>query len=265
MSLVMSLVILKLAAIPLLLWMVMIISRHFGSLVGGVVSGLPLTSATISFFMAIELGSDFAYRAAWGAFQGILAYVVFGLVFIHVSRRCHWAIAFLTAVLAFFSAAWISVTLPIALWLWIPLSALSMLIGVRLMPSLDPQGKSVPASQYKKPPYLQMVSGSVLTLLITTIANLVGPTFSGILLFFPVIGGVLGIFLLKNHYNNAAIQLYQGAFLGKFTGWAFMLTLLLCLPMTNIPIAYGLGLIAAGLVSVKFVKRARKNTPKNTL
>ena len=261
----MSLVILKLAAIPLLLWMVMIISRHFGSLVGGVVSGLPLTSATISFFMAIEQGSDFAYRAAWGAFQGILAYVVFGLVFIHVSRRCHWAIAFLTAVLAFFSAAWISVTLPIALWLWIPLSALSMLIGVRLMPSLDPQGKSVPASQYKKPPYLQMVSGSVLTLLITTIANLVGPTFSGILLFFPVIGGVLGIFLLKNHYNNAAIQLYQGAFLGKFTGWAFMLTLLLCLPMTNIPIAYGLGLIAAGIVSVKFVKRARKNTPKNTL
>ena len=261
----MSLVILKLAAIPLLLWMVMIISRHFGSLVGGVVSGLPLTSATISFFMAIEQGSDFAYRAAWGAFQGILAYVVFGLVFIHVSRRCHWAIAFLTAVLAFFSAAWISVTLPIALWLWIPLSALSMLIGVRLMPSLDPQGKSVPASQYKKPPYLQMVSGSVLTLLITTIANLVDPTFSGILLFFPVIGGVLGIFLLKNHYNNAAIQLYQGAFLGKFTGWAFMLTLLLCLPMTNIPIAYGLGLIAAGIVSVKFVKRARKNTPKNTL
>ena len=257
----MSLVILKLAAIPLLLWMVMIISRHFGSLVGGVVSGLPLTSATISFFMAIEQGSDFAYRAAWGAFQGILAYVVFGVVFIHVSRRCHWAIAFLTAVLAFFSAAWISVTLPIALWLWIPLSALSMLIGVRLMPSLDPQGKSVPASQYKKPPYLQMVSGSVLTLLITTIANLVGPTFSGILLFFPVIGGVLGIFLLKNHYNNAAIQLYQGAFLGKFTGWAFMLTLLLCLPLTNIPIAYGLGLIAAGLVSVKFVKRARKNTP----
>ena len=261
----MSLVILKLAAIPLLLWMVMIISRHFGSLVGGVVSGLPLTSATISFFMAIEQGSDFAYRAAWGAFQGILAYVVFGLVFIHVSRRCHWAIAFLTAVLAFFSAAWISVTLPIALWLWIPISALSMLIGVRLMPSLDPQGKSVPASQYKKPPYLQMVSGSVLTLLITTIANLVGPTFSGILLFFPVIGGVLGIFLLKNQYNNAAIQLYQGAILGKFTGWTFMLTLLLCLPLTNIPIAYGLGLIAAGLVSVKFVKRARKNTPKNTL
>lgn len=261
----MSLVILKLAAIPLLLWMVMIISRHFGSLVGGVVSGLPLTSATISFFMAIEQGSDFAYRAAWGAFQGILAYVVFGVVFIHVSRRCHWAIAFLTAVLAFFSAAWISVTLPIALWLWIPLSALSMLIGVRLMPSLDPQGKSVPASQYKKPPYLQMVSGSVLTLLITTIANLVGPTFSGILLFFPVIGGALGIFLLKNQYNNAAIQLYQGAILGKFTGWTFMLTLLLCLPLTNIPIAYGLGLIAAGLVSVKFVKRARKNTPKNTL
>ena len=261
----MSLVILKLAAIPLLLWMVMIISRHFGSLVGGVVSGLPLTSATISFFMAIEQGSDFAYRAAWGAFQGILAYVVFGVVFIHVSHRYHWAIAFLTAVLAFFSAAWISVTLPIALWLWIPLSALSMLIGVRLMPSLDPQGKSVPASQYKKPPYLQMVSGSVLTLLITTIANLVGPTFSGILLFFPVIGGVLGIFLLKNHYNNAAIQFYQGAFLGKFTGWAFMLVLLLCLPLTNIPIAYGLGLIAAGLVSVKFVKRARKNTPKNTL
>ena len=65
----MSLVIIKLAAIPLLLWMVMIVSRHFGSLVGGVVSGLPLTSATISFFMAIKQGSEFAYRAAWAPFK----------------------------------------------------------------------------------------------------------------------------------------------------------------------------------------------------
>ena len=256
----MSLVIIKLAAIPLLLWMVMIVSRHFGSLVGGVVSGLPLTSATISFFMAIEQGSEFAYRAAWGAFQGILAYIVFGLLFIHACRRFHWSIAFLIAVLGFFLAAWMSATLPIPTWVWIPISAAAMVVGVRLMPPIDPQGKTVPASQYKKPPYLQMVSGSLLTLLITTIANHVGPIYSGILLFFPVIGGVLGIFYLKNQYTNAAIQLYKGAFLGKLTGWTFMLTLLIALPYTNIPMAYTFGLITAGLISVLFVKRARKQS-----
>ena len=116
------------------------------------------------------------------------------------------------------------------------------------------------ARRTKKPPYLQMVSGSLLTLLITTIANHVGPIYSGILLFFPVIGGVLGIFYLKNQYTNAAIQLYKGAFLGKLTGWTFMLTLLIALPYTNIPIAYTFGLITAGLISVLFVKRARKQS-----
>ncbi|MBO7173547.1 MAG: hypothetical protein J6V64_04340 [Burkholderiaceae bacterium] len=254
----MALILIKITAIPLLLWMVMIVTRRFGSLIGGVVSGLPLTSATISFFMAIEQGADFAYRAAWGAFQGILAYIVFGLLFIHASRRFHWMFAFMLAVVGFFLASWASVALPIPTWIWIPISAAAMVLGVRLMPPIDPNGKTVPASQYKKPPYLQMVSGSVLTLLITTIANHVGPTFSGILLFFPVIGGVLGIFYLKNQYSNAAIQLYKGAFLGKLTGWTFMLTLLIALPYTNIAVAYSVGLISAGFVSVIFVKRARK-------
>ncbi len=238
----------------------MIVSRHFGSLVGGVVSGLPLTSATISFFMALEQGSEFAYRAAWGAFQGILAYIVFGLLFIHASRRFHWSIAFLIAVLGFFLAAWASATLPIPTWVWIPISATAMIVGVHLMPPIDPMGNIVPTSQYKKPPYLQMVSGSLLTLLITTIANHVGPIYSGILLFFPVIGGVLGIFYLKNQYTNAAIQLYKGAFLGKLTGWTFMLTLLITLPYTNIPVSYSFGLITACFISVFFVKRARKQS-----
>lgn len=235
----------------------MLVSKRFGSLVGGVVSGLPVISAPISFFIALEQGPEFAYRVGWGLYPGMITYVIFGLVFIHLSRHTHWFVALLMALAAFFVSAWCMVVAGLPSWVWLPISIGVILAGIRLMPPLDPRSKTVPAEKYKKPPYLQMVCGAALMLVITSLATIVGPTYSGILLCFPVIGGVLGVFLLMNQYTNAAINLYKGAFSGMFTGWVFMLSILLMLPWAGIAISYSVATLSALLMSVFFVLRAK--------
>lgn len=250
----MNLLFIKIVAIPLMLWIVMLVTRRFGSFAGGVVGGLPLTSATISFFMAIEQGPEFAYKAAWGAFQGIVSYVIFGVLLVHLSQRYHWTVAFISSIVGFFLTAWLVANTPVPAFIWIAISALAIVVATKTLPASNPQSQPMPVTQLKKPPYLQMVSGSLLTVFITALANLVGPTYSGIFLFFPIIAGVLSVYMLRNQYFNAIIHFYEGAFVGKFTGWTFMLVLLLCLPHCGIVLAYGLGVLAACLISVLNVK-----------
>jgi hypothetical protein len=71
-----TLTIIKLTLTPLLMLMVSYISRRLGSLIGGVVSGLPLTSGPISAYLAIEQGEIFASSAAESTLSGISAVLI---------------------------------------------------------------------------------------------------------------------------------------------------------------------------------------------
>ncbi|MBL7590137.1 hypothetical protein INQ07_25710, partial [Escherichia coli] len=50
----MSLIAAKIVVTPTLMWAVSAAARRWGSLVGGLLSGLPLTSAPISIYLAAE-------------------------------------------------------------------------------------------------------------------------------------------------------------------------------------------------------------------
>ncbi len=251
------LAILKILTIPILLWLVAEVSKRFGSLVGGVVSGLPLISGPITLFIALEQGTEFARMSAWGAYPGMITYVGFGLVFVHLALRTHWFLALIAALTTYFVSGWIMMSAPVPVWVWPALSIVAISVGVRFMPTLIAGGKVVPQEKYKKPPYMQMICGAILMLIITTLAKIVGPTFSGILMFFPVIGGILGVFLLRYQYFNNAINLYKGAFTGMYTGWVFMLTLIVLLPYTSMFLSFVMATTAALAMSVYFVLRAK--------
>ena len=80
----MSLLPLKLLVTPLLMWLVSIAARRWGSLVGGLIAGMPLTSGPISVYLALEQGAAFADQSAIGALVGIGAvmtsYAVYALI-----------------------------------------------------------------------------------------------------------------------------------------------------------------------------------------
>lgn len=252
-----ALALLKIALIPVLLWGVSALARRFGPLVAGVANGLPLISGPISFVVALEQGSEFARNAAWGCYSGMTCLVVFGLCYAHFGKRVVWpvAVGLSLSVYAAITLALGRLTLPQELW---PiLAAAALLVGMRLLPE-PVSGESPMPTRRAKRPYLQMACGALLMTVITVGADVVGPTYSGMFMFFPVIGGIMGAFFLRAGSVNAVIYLFKGTFLGALTGWSFMMTLIWTLPVVSLPVSYGAAVGAALLVSVLLMLRARK-------
>ncbi len=82
----MTIALLKLFVTPLLMYVVTSASRRWGSSIGGLLSGMPLTSAPVSIFLTIEQGPRFAEAAAIGSIAGITAVMMFYVAYYLVSR-----------------------------------------------------------------------------------------------------------------------------------------------------------------------------------
>ena len=88
----MDLFALKLLLTPSLIVAVSLAGRRWGPKAGGLLAGLPLTSAPVSAFLAIEQGPDFAAKAAVGALSGVCSVGAFCLAYALVARRWGWPV-----------------------------------------------------------------------------------------------------------------------------------------------------------------------------
>src|SRR5437660_12361221 len=97
----------KLILTPVLIVTISIVARRWGPKTGGLLAGLPLTSAPISVFLAVEQGRDFAARAAAGTLSGVAAVAVFCLAYAFGTKRWSWLICSVVATFVFvvFAAA----------------------------------------------------------------------------------------------------------------------------------------------------------------
>jgi hypothetical protein len=80
----------KLILTPLLIAAASLAQRRWGGVVGGVIAGLPLTSAPVSAFLAIEHGPQFAARAATGTLLGVTAMSAFCVGYAKLSEKRPW-------------------------------------------------------------------------------------------------------------------------------------------------------------------------------
>ncbi len=74
----MELLVIKLALTPLLMGIVSMASRRWGSTVGGVLAGLPLTAGPITIYLTIEQGRDFTSLVALSAIGSLGAVTLSG-------------------------------------------------------------------------------------------------------------------------------------------------------------------------------------------
>ncbi|MFZ2004293.1 MAG: hypothetical protein WAV02_04360, partial [Stellaceae bacterium] len=72
---------LKLTVTPLLILAASLASRRWGEIIGGWFVGLPLTSAPVCFFLALDQGEGFAAAASLGCLAGAASEAGFGLVY----------------------------------------------------------------------------------------------------------------------------------------------------------------------------------------
>jgi hypothetical protein len=213
--------VLKVALAPVLILLATLAGRRWGHAVGGWLAGLPLTSAPVSFILALERGPEFASRAALGTLFGLVGLAVFCLAYGVAAPRHGWpgcvaagVAAFLAATIAFREVAW---PLPLAFAL-----TCAVLAGV---------GAAMGGGDARRPAprlpagdlLLRMGLAALLVLTLTTAAARLGPALAGSLSPLPVFGALLAAFAHRDQGAAAAVRLLRGMVLGSFGFATFML------------------------------------------
>jgi hypothetical protein len=238
---------LKLTLTPILILVASLAGRRWGQAVGGWLVALPLVTGPVTFFLALERGTQFAARTAEGALGGVAAEACFCLAYAVVAGpspsvsllagSASFAIAGTLLVSAApglgTSAALAAGTLALALWL-MPRRAAAMLVPVR------PPAWDLPA---------RMAVATSIVLALTTAAPFLGPRLSGVLGTFPVFGTVLAFFAHRLQGAIAARQVMTGLLVGLYGFAAFFLVL--SLTIERLGVASGFLAAATAAVTVQ--------------
>jgi hypothetical protein len=239
--------ILKLVLGPLIIATATMVSRRWGEHVGGLMVGLPLTSAPVSIFFAVEQGKSFAYLAAKGSLLGMIPVAVFCLGYLVACRHYQWYIASIFSIACYSTAVWglsfinltllqttivVPVALAIAMWL----------LG-------QPKKKAVPIASPLWDLPLRMFVAAFMIVMLTSLAGILGPKWSGLLTPFPVFTLTLAIFSHLQGGPDSAWRFLRGLVTGLFGYTAFFLVVALLVERADLALVYFLASVAALLVN----------------
>jgi hypothetical protein len=240
---------LKVAITPLLIGGATLAGRRFGHHVGGWLVGLPLTSGPVAFFLATEQGVPFAVGAAVGMLAGTSSQVAFSLAYRWAARR--GAARACLAGCAAFAAATIMLSFldwPAAATFALVLATL--IVGYAVTSSRPPGPLSEPASPPRWDIPVRMLAATVVVVLITALAPVLGSHLAGLLSPLPVFGAVLAIFTHRTHGATGAVQVLDGLLLGLLAPAVFFLVLALVLPTVGL---YAFGIATAAAITTHVV------------
>ncbi|PYB75887.1 MULTISPECIES: hypothetical protein [Pseudomonas] len=231
----MTLFYLKLLVTPLLMWTISLASRRWGGLLGGLLSGLPITSALVMTFLCLEQGTAFALGAVPGALGGLAAVQATYTFYLFATRKLGIAAAVSLAIL-FYGLAAYAFTHWGALYLSIGVALL--LIGVLIRASgrePSPDTLAQPRHRYWEIP-LRMVSATALLMLTTSLASWLGPATSGMLAPIPVIAWPLVVFAHVQGGRAGMAAMVRGNAIGAVGVIAFYLAMAGLLEHTGVAI-----------------------------
>jgi hypothetical protein len=207
---------LKLAITPVLMTGATLAIRLWGPTAGGWIVGLPLTSGPISFLLFLERGPQFAAHAAVSTLLGINGVTSCVIVYAHGARRWGWPATTTASLLAFVVTTLILRPVnasPVQAFVG---SALYSTLGILVLPRAGSISRSV-VSRWDLPARIGLSLAMVLT--ITSLAERLGPTLSGMLSTFPIFTLVTAAFSHRELGGGSA-TLYARGLLASLVGFA---------------------------------------------
>lgn len=219
---------LKILLTPLLILLCAGVTRRWGTFLGGAVAGLPLISGPTSFFLTLEQGPAFAAAASYNTLLGVVACAATALAYPWLAVwGLPWFGALPLSLAGFFVTGWLVLGLPHAPWLAVVL-ALAMPVGILALLPAAPQGPPPPphplAARLRLP--LQMAWGAALVLGVTAAAQRLGPGWSGVLMFFPVMICAIVPFVHASGGPTAVVRIMRGFMAGWFGCIAFAVVIM---------------------------------------
>jgi hypothetical protein len=241
---------LKLALVPLVVWLASVAGRRWGHAATGWISGLPLIAGPISVFLALDQGLRFAADTAAATLQVTGATALHCFVFARAARRCGWLASLFLGWASFVAAAAVLGAAPMP-----PLAGAAvtlLVLGGTLakLPAVKRASGPVPIPNSELA--VRVLAALAIAALVTLGASLLGPRLSGCLLAFPITASVLPAFALALHGADATARLLAGFLSGLFAFAAFHFVVATALPalgaLAGFPAAFAAGLVAAGVV-----------------
>jgi hypothetical protein len=251
---------LRILLTPALIGSASLLGRRFGPTVSGWLVGLPFTSGPIAFFLALDHGATFAAAAATGTLTGAFPGIAFCLIYSWLAFYGEWWLAISAAISGFAIVAYLlhfltfHLLLPLFLAVMLALS-LALVLAGRLPGAKMAKSTAIPLTTSKQavrsPAWdlpVRMIVATVLVLLLTSLASVLGPTLAGLLATFPVYGSILAIFAHRQQGPYAAAGVLRGLLVGLYAFASFFFVLALLLTWDSILPAFVAAITVALLV-----------------
>jgi hypothetical protein len=229
---------LKLTVTPLLILAASLASRRWGEIVGGWFVGLPLTSAPVCFFLALDQGVGFAAASSLGSLAGAASEAGFGLAYSIVARHFGWPLALAAGSFAYTVCGSLFAIAGLSLWPLVTTAVAALAVALALMPRLGRDGVVAFARPLRWEIPARMTVATALVLGLTTLAPVVGPQLSGLLATYPVFAAVLTAFSHHGRGAAAGVRVLRGLLIGLFAFTGFFAVLALSIVRLGIAPAF---------------------------
>jgi hypothetical protein len=240
------LLLLKLVVAPVLVAAVTLAVRRWGPAVGGWLSGMPVVAGPVLVFFAVEQGTAFAARASHATLAGLIGTVAFTTVYALLSVRLPWAVCLPIGWLTFGAVAALLYVLEPALVVSLVSLFAATVAGRRILPRVEPQPRLAAT-----PPgdlLLRLLATATLVVVLTAVADQLGPLLSGLINAFPVLTTVITAFTHAQRGSAATIAFVHG-FLRAIIGFGSF-CFVLALTVDRLGLAAGLTCALAAQVAV---------------
>jgi len=208
--------VLRILLAPALIGAASLAGRRWGPAVSGWLVGLPLTSAPVTFLLALEHGAAFAASVALGTLAGTISQTLFAVVYAWLARRHRWPLAFMggSVVFAVSTVGLAGLHVPL-----VPLAGVvvvALIVGLRAMPGLGPRAATpaAPLPRWDLP--VRMLVATLIVGALIGVAPALGPHVTGLLSPFPVYAAILTVFAHRGQGAPAAIGVLRGLLAGLF-------------------------------------------------
>lgn len=208
----MRLLVLKIVFVPLVVAVVTIAGRRWGLKVGGLLTALPMVAGPALYFCAVEQGVAFAASAALASLTAIIAGALLALAYAHAATRLRELASVVAGVMAFVVSALATSALTMGLTAALATTTASLMLAHALLPSVTGR-----APVLRKPRWdmaLRMTVAGVLVILLTSIAERLGPRLSGVLAAFPMVATTIAVFTHRQQGGEAVSQYFKGVLRG---------------------------------------------------
>lgn len=246
----MNLLVFKLTVTPLAVGLATLVGRRYGPAFGGWIAGIPFTSAPIAIFVTLDHGIPFGTLTAIGILAGTASQAAFAFVYSVAAIRLRWRFALLAAVIAFVAAtAALDQLLPPQVAA-LEIAVGSVALALALMPrSRVPAPTTEPIAPVRLDIAVRAVVATAFVVVLTALAQRLGPSLAGLISPLPIFAGVLIVFPHSQLGSAAATAACRGILWGLFAFATFGFVLSELLP--NVGLA---GSMAAALAAALVVQ-----------